>query len=289
MDPAALLVGTLAAAVFGMSKTGVPSLGAFGMALLATAVDPVAAAGIALPVLICGDLLALRLYAREARWGLLRALLPSVVLGLAAGWAALRLLDGPAAGRLVGTLLLLAGGWELVRREQRRRAAARRPGAGPVPAAPSAQVPLSSTGRDTRPAHAAGAGGPPVDDRLPAAGTGERVARAVLGAGAGLSTMVANAGGPMMSLYLVRARLSAVAFLGTNAWFFFVVNVVKVPFSVGLGLITVDSVRLSAALLPGLLLGAAVGRVVVRRMSLDLFQTVVLVATVLAGAWLVLR
>jgi uncharacterized protein len=59
--------------------------------------------------------------------------------------------------------------------------------------------------------------------------------------------MVANAAGAVMSLYLLTARLDKLAFLGTAAWFFFLVNVFKV---IGLGLLTVDSLKLNAALVP---------------------------------------
>lgn len=58
------------------------------------------------------------------------------------------------------------------------------------------------------------------------------LASIALGAAAGFSTMVANAGGPMMTLYLLRLGVTPRAFLGTVAWFFFVVNVLKVPLSI---------------------------------------------------------
>jgi uncharacterized protein len=46
--------------------------------------------------------------------------------------------------------------------------------------------------------------------------------------------MVANAGGAVMALYLLSARLTVLGFLGTTAWFFLVVNLGKLPFSIGL-------------------------------------------------------
>lgn len=58
---------------------------------------------------------------------------------------------------------------------------------------------------------------------------------------AGFTTMVANAGGAVMSLYLLSAGFAMLGFLGTAAWFFFIVNVFKLPFSVALGLITIES------------------------------------------------
>ena len=108
-----------------------------------------------------------------------------------------------------------------------------------------------------------------------------------LGAGSGFSTMVANAGGPMMTLYLLRLGVSQRAFLGTVAWFFFVINVLKLPLSVGLGLITAESLVISAALVPGIVVGAIAGRRLAAAMSPEVFATVALVATSVAGAWLV--
>ena len=72
---------------------------------------------------------------------------------------------------------------------------------------------------------------------LPAARPHPPVAT-LIGVGAGASTMVANAGGPMMTLYLLRMHVTTLAFLGTLAWLFLAVNVLKLPFSIGLGLIT---------------------------------------------------
>ena len=56
-------------------------------------------------------------------------------------------------------------------------------------------------------------------------------ARGILffGSLAGMTTMAANAGGTAMTLYLVKMRVSMLAFMGTSAWFFFVLNVIKVP------------------------------------------------------------
>ena len=47
-----------------------------------------------------------------------------------------------------------------------------------------------------------------------------------------------NAAGPIMSLYLLAMRLPKEAFIGTGAWYFFILNCFKVPISVGQGLIT---------------------------------------------------
>ncbi|HRA51754.1 cupin domain-containing protein, partial [Actinotalea sp.] len=92
--------------------------------------------------------------------------------------------------------------------------------------------------------------------------------------------------GLVMALYLLRMRVGTLAFLGTSAWFFLAVNLLKVPFSVGLGLITPDSLRLSAAIAPGILVGALAGRRLVRGMSREVFELAALVATAAAAVWL---
>ena len=70
-------------------------------------------------------------------------------------------------------------------------------------------------------------------------------------------------------------------FLGTSAWFFFLINLFKVPFSAGLGLITWPSLALNAILLPGILLGAWMGVRFAKRMP---EKTFAIVAQVLAAA-----
>ena len=95
--------------------------------------------------------------------------------------------------------------------------------------------------------------------------------------------MVANAAGPVMAIYLLAAGVGPLAFLGTGAWFFLLVNLAKLPFSLALGLIDADSLVLDAKLLPALVAGTVLGRVVVRRLDKRVFERVVLAATGLAA------
>ena len=50
-----------------------------------------------------------------------------------------------------------------------------------------------------------------------------------LGLLGGFSTMIGNAAGPVMALYLLSMRLPKNSYIGTGAWFFFIVNLSKVP------------------------------------------------------------
>ena len=101
---------------------------------------------------------------------------------------------------------------------------------------------------------------------------------ATAGTLSGFMTMVANAGAIFM-LYLLRLRLPVLVFLGTSAWFFLAVNVVKLPFSFALGLLTWNSFLLAVVLIPAVALGAVIGRTVIRYISLNTFEWLVLIAT----------
>ena len=106
---------------------------------------------------------------------------------------------------------------------------------------------------------------------------------ALTGVLAGFTTMVANAAGPVMSIYLLAIGLPKLVFIGTGAWFFMLVNSFKVPFSVQLGLITSGSLRMDAVLLIPMIPGALLGPVILRRINQSWFEAMVLGLTVLAA------
>lgn len=100
---------------------------------------------------------------------------------------------------------------------------------------------------------------------------------------AGFATMVANAGGPAMSLYLLTSGLGVLGFLGTGAWFFLLVNLAKLPFSLALGLVPSGAPVWHGLLVLAVVAGALLGRAVVRRIAPERFARLVLLSTALAG------
>ena len=113
-----------------------------------------------------------------------------------------------------------------------------------------------------------------------------RAASIGYGSLSGFTTMVANAGGPVMSMYFLAAKFPVKEFLGTAAWFFAIINITKLPFSVGLGLIDGGSLLLDALLIPGVVAGAFAGRWVAGRVPQKVFESAVLVVTVLGAIYL---
>jgi uncharacterized protein len=104
----------------------------------------------------------------------------------------------------------------------------------------------------------------------------------VMGLFAGLTTMIANAAGPVMTLYLLAMRLPKLEFLGTGAAFFLLINWIKVPFMTQLGLINAESLTLNLWLLPAVAVGALLGRPVVERVNQRLFENLALALAALA-------
>ncbi|MDO5286220.1 MAG: sulfite exporter TauE/SafE family protein [Actinomycetia bacterium] len=103
------------------------------------------------------------------------------------------------------------------------------------------------------------------------------------GVGAGFATMAANSAGPVMAMYLLAARVDKARFIGTSAWYFMLVNLSKVPFSAFLGLYHVSTLWLTLVLLPVVLLGTWLGRLLVHRLSQTSFERFTLVASTLAA------
>lgn len=110
-----------------------------------------------------------------------------------------------------------------------------------------------------------------------------RLAAAVYGTLGGFTTMVANAAGPVMSMYFIASRFSVKEFLGTAAWFYALVNVSKLPFSIGLGLITPSGLLIDLVLAPLVVVSALAGRYLAARLDQVLFERLVIGFTI-AGA-----
>lgn len=121
-----------------------------------------------------------------------------------------------------------------------------------------------------------------------AVGGPRRGAAAVYGTLGGFTTMVANAAGPVMSMYFLAARFPVKEFLGTAAWLFAIVNITKVPFSVGLGLITVPGLLLDAILAPLVIAGTLLGRWIANRIDQQLFERLVIVLTLVGALYLLI-
>lgn len=80
----------------------------------------------------------------------------------------------------------------------------------------------------------------------------------------GVATMLANAAGAITAFYFLARQMDKMTFVGTAAWYFLIVNLTKIPFSLHLGLISPQSLRLDLLLIPAVLAGGLLGRSLLR-------------------------
>jgi hypothetical protein len=82
-----------------------------------------------------------------------------------------------------------------------------------------------------------------------------------------------------MSLYLLGKRLPKEEFVATGAWFFFAINLAKLPIYGWNGLLTRSGLAFDLAMVPAVVIGAVAGRKIVNILSPRLFELLVLVLT----------
>lgn len=106
---------------------------------------------------------------------------------------------------------------------------------------------------------------------------------ALFGLLGGFTTMIGNAAGPVMAVYLLSMRKDKMSYVGINAWFFLVVNLLKVPLQIFVWHnISWSSFSLDALMLPVILIGAFIGIRIVRWFPEKAFHRFVQAVTVLA-------
>ncbi len=221
----------------GMSKGGIPGLGILAVPFVAMVIPGKASTGLVLPMLVVGDMFALLIWRKSVSVPDLLRALPWALLGVLAGWRLLGKIPDAYMSQVIATTVLLI----LVIQGWRKF--------------------LSSSKENT-------------EDRN---SIGKHIFPAFMGSLGGITTMLANAAGPVIGVYLLSLRLDKARFLGTSAWFFFIVNWIKVPFMVEQNMITRESLSTNLVMVPALLCGVGMGVLIARRMKQRTFEIAVIV------------
>lgn len=110
------------------------------------------------------------------------------------------------------------------------------------------------------------------------------------GVAAGFSTTVSNAAGPVMQMYMAAHKLSKEAFMGTIAWYFFIVNLSKFPIYWILSstmpqkpIVTLESLKFNLMIAPAIVVGVFIGKWVLPRISQKSFELTVIVLATAGG------
>ena len=101
----------------------------------------------------------------------------------------------------------------------------------------------------------------------------------------GFTTMIGNAAGPVMAIYLLSTRMPKLAFVGTNAWFFLCVNFLKLPLQVfAWHNINITTLAIDACAIPFVFVGAYIGIRIVKFLperAFRIFTTAVTIISVI--------
>lgn len=112
---------------------------------------------------------------------------------------------------------------------------------------------------------------------------------AVLGLAGGFTTMIGNAAGPVLSLYLLSMRVPKLVFIGTAAWFFLLVNLFKVPLHIFIWkTITVQTLVFNLLMVPAIIGGVFLGIQIVKIIPERPYRILVIV-TIAISSLLLLR
>jgi uncharacterized membrane protein YfcA len=113
------------------------------------------------------------------------------------------------------------------------------------------------------------------------------VAGVIWGALAGFTSFVSHAGGPPFQIYVLPQRLEPNVLVGTTAWFFAILNAVKLIPYAALGEFDRVNLTASAALAPVAILSTMAGVWIVRRIETARFYKIVYALLLLVGLKLV--
>ena len=233
----------LAGMCVGLSKTAIPGGGILAVVLTAMALPSRMSVGVLLPMLIFGDFFAIGKYRPHIDRRQLLTLLPFALVGLTGGYAILRFVTNEQLKPIIGGAVLAM----LALQQVNARLKKRREGA-------------AAENRPVSP-----------------------VVTAVFGVLSGMGTGMANAAGPILSLYFLIAGLPKLPFIATSSGFFFILNLLKVPLFASLGIITAQSLRIDLMALPSVLVGALLGFWLVTRIPQEVFNRIVVALAFLAA------
>lgn len=106
---------------------------------------------------------------------------------------------------------------------------------------------------------------------------------AIFGLLGGFTTMIGNAAGPVMSVYLLSMRKEKVEYIGINAWFFLVINLLKVPLQAFVwDNINWQTLSLNLLVLPVIGIGAIIGIRIVKILPEKAFRRFIQTVTIIS-------
>ncbi|MFR9652141.1 MAG: sulfite exporter TauE/SafE family protein [Rikenellaceae bacterium] len=105
----------------------------------------------------------------------------------------------------------------------------------------------------------------------------------------GFATMIANAAGPIMSVYLLSIKMPKMLFVGTSAWFYMLLNYTKLPLQIWVwDNIHYDSILTGIVMIPFIALGLWLGIILVKRVPDNIYRHMVIWITLISAVIILL-
>lgn len=100
----------------------------------------------------------------------------------------------------------------------------------------------------------------------------------------GFTSMIGNAAGPIFSVYLLSMNFKKNDFMGTTAWFFFLINLSKVPLQVLFWHnISFKSILLGVGMIPAIAIGAFLGMIMIKKINEKSFRYIIIAMTAIVS------
>ena len=248
-------------AFVGLSKTGIAGITTVMIPVMAIIFDARESTGIVLPMLCFADLLATFYYRRSADLKCILRLLPWAVSGFALALLVDHLVPARGFRFLIGISILCGVIIMLWNEFQANKTKKKDINKEIDDSVPRKDIPFFRI-----------------------------LKQAFFGVAGGFSTMIGNAAGPIMTVYLLSMRLPKMSFVGTKALFYLILNYIKLPLQIfAWNNITFSGLRLGALMIPFILIGAALGIFLVKKIPELFYRYFVLTMTIVTTFLLFIR
>ena len=110
---------------------------------------------------------------------------------------------------------------------------------------------------------------------------------ALFGIAGGFASMIGNISGPIMAVFLLSMRLPKNSFVGTSAWFYLIVNYLKLPVMIFLWKnISIETVLFDLTAIPVLVLGALAGIFLIKKIPESVYRKAIMILTLVSTLFL---
>jgi uncharacterized membrane protein YfcA len=237
---------------FGIAKTGINGISMAAVPLFALVFGAKSSTGVVLPLLCFADLFAVIYYRRHAEWKYLFRLIPWALAGFGAALLADHFISSDRGFKILMGVCIAVSLVIMFWNDLRGRKAKARAGD-----AANQMMPFWFT--------------------------------ALFGILGGFSTMIGNTAGPIMSVFMLSAKLPKKSFVGTAAWFFLIVNYLKIPLQVFMWHnISLKTLQFDLFMIPFILIGVWLGILFVKKVSESQYRIAVYALTLVSAVLLFL-